>query len=68
MIESTSAVKRRLLGLLLFLMIIVFVTWSVTSYSKTFKKVVSIDLVTDSVGNALPSNADVKVRGLIVGE
>ncbi|MET0197714.1 MAG: MCE family protein, partial [Rhodococcus fascians] len=33
-----------------------------------FKKVVSIDLVTDSVGNALPSNADVKVRGLIVGE
>jgi phospholipid/cholesterol/gamma-HCH transport system substrate-binding protein len=68
MIESTSAVKRRLLGLLLFLMIIVFVTWSVTSYSKTFKKVVSIDLVTDSVGNALPTNADVKVRGLIVGE
>ncbi|OZC91547.1 hypothetical protein CH282_02295, partial [Rhodococcus sp. 06-418-1B] len=68
MIESTSAVKRRLLGLLLFLMIIVFVTWSVTSYSKTFKNVVSIDLVTDSVGNALPSNADVKVRGLIVGE
>ncbi|OZF53054.1 hypothetical protein CH293_12050, partial [Rhodococcus sp. 14-2470-1b] len=68
MIESTSAVKRRLLGLLLFLMIIVFVTWSVTSYSKTFEKVVSIDLVTDSVGNALPTNADVKVRGLIVGE
>ncbi|OZD21981.1 mammalian cell entry protein, partial [Rhodococcus sp. 06-156-3C] len=27
-----------------------------------------MDLVTDSVGNALPSNADVKVRGLIVGE
>nr|WP_296766427.1 MCE family protein [Rhodococcus sp. (in: high G+C Gram-positive bacteria)] len=68
MIESTSEMKRRLLGVLLFVMVIVFVGWSVTSYDKTFKKVVSIDLITDSVGNALPSNADVKVRGLIVGE
>ncbi|MGB7238283.1 MAG: MlaD family protein, partial [Rhodococcus sp. (in: high G+C Gram-positive bacteria)] len=68
MIHSPSAVKRRLLGLMLFAMIILFVGWSVTSYMKTFDEVVGIDLVTDSVGNALPSNADVKVRGLIVGE
>ncbi|RRQ27248.1 MCE family protein [Rhodococcus sp. Eu-32] len=68
MIESPSPLKRRLLGMLLFLMIIVFVAWSITSYTKTFKTVVDVDLVTDSVGNALPANADVKVRGLIVGE
>ncbi|QCB51734.1 MCE family protein [Rhodococcus sp. PAMC28707] len=68
MIDSPSLLKRRLLGLALVLTIILFVGWSVTSYNKTFKKVVSIDLVTDSVGNALPANADVKVRGLIVGE
>lgn len=68
MIDSPSRLRRLLLGLAFFLILILFVGWSVTSYNKTFKKVVSIDLVTDSVGNALPSNADVKVRGLIVGE
>ncbi|MFC8182465.1 MlaD family protein, partial [Rhodococcus sp. NPDC057297] len=68
MIDSPSRLKRLLLGLAFFLVLILFLGWSVTSYNKTFKKVVSIDLVTDSVGNALPTNADVKVRGLIVGE
>lgn len=68
MIDSPSRLRRLLLGLAFFLILILFVGWSITSYNKTFKKVVSIDLVTDSVGNALPSNADVKVRGLIVGE
>ncbi len=68
MIDSPSRLKRLLLGLAFFLVLILFLGWSVTSYNKTFKKVVSIDLITDSVGNSLPSNADVKVRGLIVGE
>ncbi|QCB52345.1 MCE family protein [Rhodococcus sp. PAMC28707] len=68
MIDSPSRLRRLLLGLAFFLILILFVGWSITSYNKTFKKVVSIDLVTDSVGNALPANADVKVRGLIVGE
>ena len=68
MIDSPSRLRRLLLGLAFFLVLILFLGWSVTSYNTTFKKVVSIDLVTDSVGNALPSNADVKVRGLIVGE
>lgn len=68
MIDSPSRLRRLLLGLAFFLVLILFLGWSITSYNKTFKKVVSIDLVTDSVGNALPSNADVKVRGLIVGE
>ena len=57
-----------MLGALLIVAVILFVGWSVTSYNKTFKEVVSVDLITDSVGNALPLNADVKVRGLIVGE
>ncbi|SNT08871.1 MCE family protein [Rhodococcoides kyotonense] len=68
MIDSPSPLKRRSLGVLLFVMILVFVAWSITSYEKTFQKVVGIDLITDSVGNALPVDADVKVRGLIVGE
>ncbi|MFT7021187.1 MAG: virulence factor Mce-like protein, partial [Rhodococcus sp. (in: high G+C Gram-positive bacteria)] len=68
MIDSTSRLRRLLLGLAFFLVLILFLGWSVTSYNKTFKEVVSVDLITDSVGNALPLNADVKVRGLIVGE
>ncbi|MDJ0392463.1 MCE family protein [Rhodococcus sp. G-MC3] len=68
MIDEPATIKRRLLGVLLFVMILVLVGWSITSYSKTFEEVVRVDLITDSVGNALPSSADVKVRGLIVGE
>ncbi|MGB3170682.1 MAG: MCE family protein, partial [Rhodococcus sp. (in: high G+C Gram-positive bacteria)] len=68
MIDSTSRLRRLLLGLAFFLVLILFLGWSITSYNKTFKEVVSVDLITDSVGNALPLNADVKVRGLIVGE
>ncbi len=68
MTGSPSPVQNRLLGIALVVLIVVFVGWSVTSYNKTFKDVVTVSLETDSVGNALPRNADVKVRGLIVGE
>ena len=68
MIETSSPLRRRLLGGLLVASITIFVGWSITSYKKTFEEVVSVDLIADSVGNALPTNADVKVRGMIVGE
>ena len=68
MIDSPSRLKRVLLGLAFFLVLILFLGWSITSYNKTFKSVVNVSLETDSVGNALPMNADVKVRGMIVGE
>ena len=68
MIDSPSRLKRVLLGLAFFLVLILFLGWSITSYNKTFEPVVNVSLETDSVGNALPMNADVKVRGMIVGE
>ena len=68
MTGSPSPVQNRLLGITLVVLIVVFVGWSITSYNKTFANVVTVSLETDSVGNALPRNADVKVRGLIVGE
>lgn len=68
MIDSPSRLKRVLLGLAFFLVLILFLGWSITSYNKTFKSVVNVSLESDSVGNALPMNADVKVRGMIVGE
>ncbi|MBY3988977.1 MCE family protein [Rhodococcus fascians] len=68
MTGAPSPVQNRLLGIGLVVLIVVFVGWSVTSYNKTFVDVVTVSLETDSVGNALPRNADVKVRGMIVGE
>ncbi len=68
MTHAPSATKRRLLGVGFLLVVVLFVAWSIASYSKTFKSVVMVDLVTDTVGNSLPANADVKARGMIVGE
>lgn len=68
MITSTSKLRRRILGVAFFLVVALFIAWSIATYQKTFKPVVNVDLITDTVGNALPANADVKIRGVIVGE
>ncbi|WP_305092453.1 MCE family protein [Prescottella sp. R16] len=68
MIEHPSKLRRRILGVAFFLVLALFLGGTIASYNKTFTPVVKVDLVTDTVGNALPRNADVKVRGLIVGE
>jgi phospholipid/cholesterol/gamma-HCH transport system substrate-binding protein len=66
--SDTSTLRRRLLGLVFFLVVALFIAGTIAMYNKTFKEVVEVELLTDSVGNALPKNADVKVRGVIVGE
>ncbi|MGC0365380.1 phospholipid/cholesterol/gamma-HCH transport system substrate-binding protein [Rhodococcus sp. 27YEA15] len=68
MIEAPSVLRRRVLGLVFFVVVALFLTFTIGTFTKTFKDVVKIDLITDTVGNALPPNADVKVRGLLVGE
>ncbi|WP_027500656.1 MCE family protein [Rhodococcus sp. UNC363MFTsu5.1] len=68
MTDGGSALRRRILGLAFFLVLALFLAFTIGMYNKSFKEVVKVNLVTDSVGNSLPSHADVKVRGLIVGE
>ncbi|WP_137724900.1 MCE family protein [Prescottella subtropica] len=68
MIEHPSKLRRRILGIVFFLVLALFLGGTIASYNQAFTSVVKVDLVTDTVGNALPRNADVKVRGLIVGE
>ncbi|TQF68702.1 MCE family protein [Rhodococcus spelaei] len=68
MSDTGSVVRRRVLGLVFFLVLALFVAFTIGMYNKSFKKVVNVSLVTDTVGNSLPNHADVKVRGLIVGE
>jgi phospholipid/cholesterol/gamma-HCH transport system substrate-binding protein len=68
MIESSSTLTRRIFGISFFLVVALFVWFTIAMYNKSFKEVVKVELVTDSVGNALPQYADVKMRGVLVGE
>lgn len=66
--QTPSIVRRRVLGLVFFLVLALFLFVTIGMFNKIFTEVVKVDLITDSVGNALPMNADVKARGVIVGE
>lgn len=66
--RSTEKLRVRLLGIAFFVVVALFLATTVAIYNKQFVKTVDVDLVTDSVGNALTKNADVKVRGITVGE
>lgn len=66
--RSTEKLRVRLLGIAFFVVVALFLATTIAIYNKQFVKTVDVDLVTDSVGNALTKNADVKVRGVTVGE
>lgn len=70
MSELTPRARRRyqLYGLVFLVIAALFVWLSVAFYRKTFVDVVPVRLATDHVGNQLRVGADVKLRGLIVGE
>lgn len=68
MIEAPSVLRRRVLGIVFFVVLALFLTFTIGAFNKSFTDVVKVDLLSDSVGNALPPNADVKVRGMLVGE
>ena len=63
-----QALRRRALGLVFFLVVGLFLTLTIMQYNKSFTSTVDVKLLTTSAGNALPTNADVKARGLIIGE
>ncbi|ATL70884.1 MCE family protein [Nocardia terpenica] len=66
--RSTETLRKRTLGVLFFVVMALFLSTTVMIYNKVFTKVVRVDLITDTVGNALTRDADVKVRGVTVGE
>ena len=63
-----AAVKRRLTGVAFLGVLAGLVGLTVALYTKAFTPVVMVDLEADKVGNQLSAPADVKLRGLIVGE
>src|SRR4051794_35865620 len=61
-------VVLRVYGVVFLLVIALLVAFTVAIYNKTFVDVVHVTLQTDRVGNQLAPPADVKLRGMIVGE
>ena len=60
--------KLRLSGLVFLLVIAMLVGLTVLFYKKAFTPVAHVTLKADSIGNQLSVQADVKIRGLVVGE
>ena len=64
----TERRRYQIYGLIFLVIAGMFVVLSVAFYRKTFTEIVPVSLETDHVGNQLRTGADVKLRGVIVGE
>lgn len=65
---GAALVKLRLSGVVFLLVIAMLVGLTVLFYKKAFTPVAHVTLHADSIGNQLTVQADVKIRGLVVGE
>jgi virulence factor Mce-like protein len=65
---AAQAGRLRLYGLVFLVVIALLLSLSVAAYQQVFTPVVRITLEADSLGNQLDPRADVKLRGLLVGE
>lgn len=67
-VAGAALVRRRLSGIV-FLVVLSMLVWlTVLLYQKAFTPVVLVSLRTDHIGNQLSAPADVKLRGLVVGQ
>jgi phospholipid/cholesterol/gamma-HCH transport system substrate-binding protein len=64
----TRSARLRLYGIVFITVIALLLSLSVAVYQKAFTSVVRITLEADTLGNQLEPQADVKLRGLLVGE
>ncbi|MFW0788742.1 MCE family protein [Gordonia sp. CPCC 205333] len=62
-----AIIRRRLLGLAFFLVIALFLGGTIMKFQGAFTTTDDVTLKTDSAGNSLSPNADVKARGMVVG-
>ncbi|MFD0022608.1 MCE family protein [Streptomyces sp. NPDC058382] len=66
--RTTQSTRRRLSGVA-FLLVPVLLIWvSVAVYNKDFTDDATVTVRTGSVGNEMHDNADVKLRGVVVGQ
>ncbi|MDJ0340990.1 MCE family protein [Streptomyces sp. PH10-H1] len=65
---STQTIKLRLYGIAFIVVIAMLLSLAVAVYQQVFTPAVFITLQADTLGNQLDPAADVKLRGLIVGQ
>lgn len=65
---GAARVRQRLLGVAFLVVLSLLVGLTVGLYQKAFTPVVHVTLEADRVGNQLTKGADVKARGVVVGE
>ncbi len=63
-----AIVRRRLSGVAFLVIVALLIALTVAMYQKAFTPVVKVALKTDRIGNQLSAPADVKLRGVLVGE
>lgn len=68
LLTGRRRVRQRLVGVLFLGVIVGLVGLAVALYQKAFTPVVMVSVQADRIGNQLSKGADVKARGLIVGE
>ncbi|MCX4680085.1 MCE family protein [Streptomyces sp. NBC_01433] len=66
--NSTQTVRRRLAGVAFLLVPVVLVWVSVSVYEKDFTDSATVTVHTASAGNEMHDNADVKLRGVVIGQ
>ena len=66
--KGRALAQQRLVGLAFLLLIAALVGVTVGLYQKAFTPVVMVSLQADRIGNQLTQGADVKLRGMLVGE
>jgi len=68
MSEAWFKTRRRLIGVVFLAVLGLLVSLSVAIFNKQFTSATMVTLYTDSTGNQMNLNADVMVRGVVVGE
>ncbi|MCU1587234.1 MAG: mammalian cell entry protein [Frankiales bacterium] len=68
LVKGRALARRRVAGVVFLLVVALLVSLSIAMYQKAFTRIARVSLETDRAGNQLSVHADVKVRGLIVGE
>jgi phospholipid/cholesterol/gamma-HCH transport system substrate-binding protein len=63
-----ALLRVRLAGVAFLVVVALLVTLTVLLYRKTFTSVIHVNLMANRIGNQLSAPADVKIRGLVVGE
>ncbi|WP_410653364.1 MCE family protein [Amycolatopsis sp. cmx-4-54] len=60
--------RHQVLGLVFLVVVVLFFVTTIAFYQKAFTTVTLVKLETDRIGNQMRVGADVKVRGMVVGE